>query len=268
MCGARFPKGEPGLFGFARLLFRICARNARRNTNAATGDRLNTIAATDIQFSVAHSVRINLSSLLRIKRVMEAPTSPRPSEITQLLLDWSRGNKAALDGLIPLVYPELRKLARHYLRSERSEHTLQPTALIHEAYLRLVDQDLPDWQSRAHFFGVAARLMRQILVDHARTRRAERRGGGQTNLPLEAVPTVHYLNDTTQLLAFDEALNKLQTLDERKSRIVELRSFAGLSMEETAAVLGISEPTVKREMRFAKAWLRRELKISDQGRAR
>ena len=199
---------------------------------------------------------------------METPRSPRPSQITQLLLDWGRGNKAALDGLIPLVYPELRKLARRHLRSERSDHTLQPTALIHEAYLRLVDQDFPEWQSRAHFFGVAARLMRQILVDHARTRRAVRRGGGQQKLSLDEAPTLLYLDDATPLLAFDEALNKLEAMDERKCRIVEMRSFAGLSLGETAAALGISEPTVKRELRFVKAWLRRELKHSDQKRQR
>ncbi len=188
-------------------------------------------------------------------------SSPQKNEVTRLLLGWRHGEKAALDHLMPLVYRELRKLASGYLRSERHDHTLQPTALIHEAYLRLVDQKMPEWQSRAHFFGVAARLMRQILVDHARNRRASRRGGDQHKLSLEDSPQVFSHAQTEELLAFDEALSKLAALDERKSRVVEMRSFGGLSVEETAEALGISAPTVKRDMRLATAWLRRELDL-------
>jgi RNA polymerase sigma factor (TIGR02999 family) len=161
---------------------------------------------------------------------------------------------------MPVVYQELRNLADSYLRRERSDHTLQPTALIHEAYLRLIDQNVPQWEGRAHFFGVAARLMRQILVDHARSRHAERRGGHDKKLSLDDV-TVFSDSRAAELMAFDEALNKLAQLDERKCRIIEMRSFGGMSVQETAEALGISVPTVKRDMRVAKAWLRRELEI-------
>jgi RNA polymerase sigma-70 factor, ECF subfamily len=181
--------------------------------------------------------------------------------VTQLLFDWSQGDKQALDQLMPLVYPELRKLARRYLRKERSDHILQPTALIHEAYVRLMDQDLPQWQGRAHFYGIASRLMRQILIDYARARSAARRSGGFRKLSLDEAPPTSFAEDAEGLLAFDEALTRLGRLDERKCRIIEMRSFGGMSMEETAAALGVSEPTVKRELRFAKAWLRRELRI-------
>src|SRR5215813_5882500 len=187
---------------------------------------------------------------------MESPRLPRPNEVTQLLLDWGRGDKTALDALMPHVYPELRKLALLHLRRERTDHTLQPTALIHEAYLRLVDQDMPEWEGRAHFFGVAARLMRQILVDHARARQAERRGGNLQKLALDEVPTIECFDETTSLIDLDEALNKLEAIDERKCRVLELRSFAGLTIKETALALGVSEPTIKRELRFVQAWLR------------
>lgn len=185
----------------------------------------------------------------------------QPSPVTQLLIDWSRGNKAALDQLLPVVYQELRRLASGYLRRERPDHTLQPTALIHEAYLRLVDQDLPQWEGRAHFFGVAARLMRQILVDHARGRAAARRGGDQQKLPLDAVPLFSD-QQTAELLTLDEALTKLAEFDERKCRIIEMRAFGGMSVEETAEALAVSVPTIKRETRLAKAWLLRELEIT------
>jgi RNA polymerase sigma factor (TIGR02999 family) len=162
--------------------------------------------------------------------------------------------------LIPLVYQELRNLARGYLRRERSDHTLEATALIHEAYVRLVDQDVPQWEGRAHFFGVAARLMRQILIDHARTRSAARRGGNDQKVSLDDA-VILSPDQAAGLVAFDEALNKLSLFDERKCRVIEMRAFAGLTVEETATVLGVSVPTVKREMRFAKAWLRRELEL-------
>lgn len=185
--------------------------------------------------------------------------TPQSNQVTQLLHDWSRGDCAALDELMPLVYQELRKLAGSYLRSERPDHTLQPTALIHEAYLRMVGQDMPQWQSRAHFFGVAARLMRQILVEHARTRHAAKRGGDRQKISLDDAPQVFAQADAAELLALDDALTKLAAFDERRSRILEMRSFGGMSVEETAQALGVSDTTVKREMRLAQAWIRREL---------
>jgi RNA polymerase sigma-70 factor, ECF subfamily len=185
--------------------------------------------------------------------------TPQSNQVTQLLMDWSRGDRAALDELMPLVYQELRKLAGSYLRSERPDHTLQPTALINEAYLRMVGHDMPQWQSRAHFFGVAARLMRQILVDHARTRQATKRGGDQQKISLDDAPQVFAQSDAAELLALDGALTKLAAFDERRSRILEMRSFGGMSVEETALALGVSDTTVKREMRLAQAWIRREL---------
>lgn len=188
----------------------------------------------------------------------------QPNQVTRLLINWRHGDKAALDDLMPLVYHELRKLASGYLKSERRDHTLQPTALIHEAYLRMVDQDLPEWQSRAHFYGVAARLMRQILVDHARTHRASKRGGEQPKVSLDDAPQVFTHEDATSLLMLDEALTKLANIDERKSRVVEMRAFGGMSVEDTACALGVSEPTVKRDMRLAQAWLRRELEINNK----
>ena len=184
------------------------------------------------------------------------------NQVTRLLIDWQRGDKAALDDLMPLVYHELRKLAASYLKSERRNHTLQPTALIHEAYVRMVGQDLPEWQNRAHFFGVAARLMRQILVDHARTRGASKRGGEWARVSLDDAPPVFTHEDATSLLMLDEALTKLASFDERKSRVIEMRAFGGMSVADTARALGVSEPTVKRDMRLAQAWLRRELELA------
>ena len=185
--------------------------------------------------------------------------TPRPHQVTQLLLDWSRGDRAALNDLMPLVYQELRKLASGYLRSERPDHTLQPTALIHEAYLRMIGNNMPEWQSRAHFFGIAARLMRQILVEHARTRHAAKRWGGQQKISLDDAPQVFAQTDAAELLVLDDALTKLAAFDERRSRILEMRAFGGMSVEETAQALGVSEATVKREMRLAQAWIHREL---------
>jgi RNA polymerase sigma-70 factor (ECF subfamily) len=187
--------------------------------------------------------------------------TPLTNQVTRLLLDWSRGDKAALDELMPFVYQELRQLASGYLKKEKPEHTLQPTALIHEAYLRLVDQNTPQLESRAHFFGVAARLMRQILVDHARTRVASKRGGGQQKISLDDAPGLPVRDESAELLALDEALKKLAAFDERKCRVIEMRSFGGMSVEETARALGVSEPTVKRETRLAQSWLRRELEL-------
>jgi RNA polymerase sigma factor (TIGR02999 family) len=182
----------------------------------------------------------------------EAPT------ITQLLVNWSEGDQAALDQILPLVYDELRRLARSYLRRERSDHTLQPTALVHEAYIRLIDQHSVTWQNRAHFFGIASQMMRRILVNHALSRAAAKRGGLAQKLSLdEAVG----LSDQPEvdLIALDHALQELEALDSRQSRIVELRYFGGLTIEETAEVLGLSPATVKREWSTARLWLRRQI---------
>jgi RNA polymerase sigma-70 factor (ECF subfamily) len=181
-----------------------------------------------------------------------------PSEVTQLLINWSRGDRTALDELIPLVETELRRLARHYMARESPDHTLQTSALINEAYIKLIDQQNVPWQNRAHFFAVAAKVMRHILVDHARKHGYAKRGGGARRIPLDdAVARID--QKATELVALDDALNTLAVLDPRKSQIIELRFFGGLSIEETAEVMKISSPTVQREWRSAKAWLRREL---------
>jgi|SRR5262245_4670021 len=181
-----------------------------------------------------------------------------PNEITPLLLRWSRGDQAALDQLMPVVYEELYKLAHSYLRRERSDHTLQPTALINEAYLRLIKQDFPEWQSRSHFYGVAAQLMRQILVEYARSRAADKRGGAAQKIPLDEALTFSE-EKTAELVTLDDALIALAKFDQRKVRIIELRYFGGLSLEETADALGLSITTIGYEMRLARAWLRREM---------
>ena len=178
--------------------------------------------------------------------------------VTELLLDWSNGDKAALDRILPIVYDELRKQAARYLRHERAGHTLQTTALIHEAYIRLVDQKNVRWQNRAHFFGISAQMMRRILVDHARTKGRVKRGGSDIKVSLDdanlmAKPT------NLDLVALDEALDRLAEIDEQQSKIVELRFFSGLTVEETAEVLKISTATVKRDWSMAKAWLHREV---------
>ena len=174
--------------------------------------------------------------------------------ITQMLIQLTNGNSAVVDALLPLIYDELRSLASNYLRRERPDHTLQPTALVHEAYLRMVDQTQVNWQNRAHFFGVAAQMMRRILVDHARARNAEKRGQDYQKVSLDENLDKAVERDD-ELIALDDALKILAEMDEQKSRIVELRFFGGLSVEETAEVLGVSAPTVKRQWRMAKAWL-------------
>jgi RNA polymerase sigma factor (TIGR02999 family) len=187
--------------------------------------------------------------------MMQTLSSP---DITQFLLRWSRGERAALDQLMPVVYDELHKLARGYLCRERSDHTLQPTALIHETYLRLVKQDFPEWQSRKHFYGVAAQLMRQILVEYARAHAADKRGGAGQKFSLDEALTFG-VEKAAALVALDDALSALAKFDQRKVRIIELRYFGGLSLAETAAALGISIPMIGYEMRLARAWLRREM---------
>jgi len=181
-----------------------------------------------------------------------------PQNVTQLLIGWSKGDKEALDTLVPLVYDELRRQASRYLRRERVGHTLQTTALIHEAYLRLVDQKNVHWQNRAHFFGIAAQLMRRILVDHARTKKRAKRGGSNIRVSFEEANAMVQSQDL-DIVALDEALERLAENDEQQSRIVELRFFSGLTVEETAEVLGISPATVKRDWSMAKAWLQREI---------
>ena len=183
--------------------------------------------------------------------------------ITHLLHEWSAGDQRALEELTPLVYEELRKQAARYLRRERQGHTLQTTALIHEAYIRLVDAQDVRWQGRAHFFAIAANLMRRILVDHARRRNADKRGGAQVLLPLDEALAVADEMDV-DLLEIDEALDRLAAIDAQQARVVELRFFSGLSVEEAAAVLGISAKTVKRDWAVARAWLRREIRGGEQ----
>lgn len=181
-----------------------------------------------------------------------------PGEVTQLLVQIHAGNKEAEERLIRLVYAELRRLAAHYLRGESPDHTLQPTALVHEAYIRLTGMQQIDWQSRSHFFATSAIAMRRILVDHARAKRAEKREGFREAISLENVLVVSP-SRSTDLLALDEALERLVKIDARRSRVVELRFFGGLNEEETAHVLGISARTVKRDWRIAKAWLYNEV---------
>jgi RNA polymerase sigma factor (TIGR02999 family) len=184
--------------------------------------------------------------------------TPPTDEVTVLLLEWSNGDKSALEKLIPLVYDELRRMARQYMRRERPGHTLQSAALVNEAYVKLIDCSRVDWQNRAHFFAVAAQLMRRVLIDHARSRNYAKRGGGIRKVSLDEAAVLSN-ERAAELIAIDTALTNLEALDPRKSRIVELRFFGGLNLEETAEVLGISSPTVQREWRKAKAWLYEEV---------
>jgi RNA polymerase sigma-70 factor (ECF subfamily) len=187
--------------------------------------------------------------------------TPSPQQVTQLLYDWSSGDQTARDKLMPLVYEELHRLAHHYMRRESPGHTLQTSALVNEAFVKLVDQKNVRWQNRAHFFGIAAQMMRRILVDYARGRRFAKRGGGIRAMSLEEALIVSD-ERSAELMALDEALKLLAEFDPRKSQLVELRFFAGLSIEETAEVLGVSPGTVMRDWTLAKAWLRREI-LSD-----
>ncbi len=183
-------------------------------------------------------------------------SAPAPHDLTLLLAQWAKGDQQALDELTSLVYKELRQLAASQLRRERRSHTLQPTALVHEAYMRLVDQKKPNWQSRSHFFGVAARLMRQILVDHARRRQAGKRAGLKVSLE----EAVSFEQDRSRdLVALDLGLTALEKIDPRKCKAVELRYFGGLSMDEIAHALDVSPVTVRRDLRMAEAWLHHEL---------
>jgi RNA polymerase sigma factor (TIGR02999 family) len=189
----------------------------------------------------------------------QSKVNEEPKNITRLLQEWSDGRREALDAIVPLVYDELRRQAHHYLRRERQEHTLQTTALVNEAYLKLVDQNRVIWQNRAHFFGIAANLMRRILVDYAKTKHRVKRGGEAENLPLEEAIYVVADEKNVDLLALDRVLDELAAIDEQQAKIVELRYFSGLSIEETAEALSISPATVKRDWQMAKAWLHHEL---------
>ena len=188
--------------------------------------------------------------------------TPSAKSITQLLIEWREGDETALNRLIPLVYEELRRLAHHYMRRERPGHSLQTTDLLNEAYLRLVDHRGMQWQNRAHFYAVAAQAMRRILVDHARSRGYVKRGGGKPHLPLDEVADLAQ-EKAAEMIMLDDALSELAALDQRKSKIVELRYFGGMSVEETAEVLGISPITVMREWSTAKGWLLRALSPED-----
>jgi RNA polymerase sigma factor (TIGR02999 family) len=181
-----------------------------------------------------------------------------PRDVTALLGDWSRGDRTALDQLLPLVYAELRRVAARQLRDERAEHTLQPTALVHEVYMRLVGQRHGDWRNRAHFFGVSAQVMRRILVDHARRHTASKRGHGVRSVSIDEARDVAAASEIP-ILALDGALDRLDKVDAELARIVELRAFGGLTIEEAAHVLNVSPSTATRDWRIAKAWLHREL---------
>jgi RNA polymerase sigma factor (TIGR02999 family) len=183
-----------------------------------------------------------------------------PPNVTALLTDWSRGDASALERLLPLVYDELRRVAVRQLRGERLDHTLQPTALVHEVYLRLIDQRQVEWHDRAHFLGVAAKTMRRILVDHARRRRAQKRGSGVYCVSIDDANELAATPDVP-LLALDDALARLEVVDPALVKIVELRAFGGLTIEEAAHVLKVSASTAKRDWRTAKAWLNRELGV-------
>jgi RNA polymerase sigma-70 factor (ECF subfamily) len=188
---------------------------------------------------------------------MNAP-SPSPQEVTQLLAHWSNGDDAALAELTPLIYEELRRLAHHFMDGQRSDHTLQTTALVNEAYLRLADQTNPSWQNRAHFFAVAARAMRQILVNYAKSYGTQKRGGGALKVELDEAAIVSP-QQAREIVDLHEALERLATLDSRKAEVVELKYFGGLNYDEMAEVLKISRITVRRDWEFAKAWLYTEL---------
>jgi RNA polymerase sigma factor (TIGR02999 family) len=180
-------------------------------------------------------------------------------DVTQLLVNWSQGDEKALEQLMPLVYGELRRLAAAYLRRERSNHTLQSTALVNEAFLRMVHQHDVQWRNRAHFYGIAAQMIRRILVDYARGQHAEKRGAGAVKLVLDEAMAVPQQSPDVDLLSLNDALDRLAELDERQSRVVELRFFAGLSIEETAEVMHLSPASIKREWQTARAWLFREM---------
>ncbi len=199
-------------------------------------------------------------AIVKVRTPAESPVALDPGDVTALLAELAHGNQAAAERLVPLVYAELKRMARGYMRRERPDHTLQTTALVHEAYLRLVHQRRTDWQSRSHFFGIAAQMMRRVLLDHARAHLRGKRGGARQNLRLDEALSFS-AEQSEELVRLDEALERLSTFDPRQSKIVELRFFEGLSVEETSEILGISPKTVKRDWAVAKAWLHGELSL-------
>ena len=224
--------------------------NHLRQTQERVGKLIDSLCAKWLSSPADHTCTDVLPEGMMI------PASPH--DLTQLLLAWRKGDQQALEKLTAVVYDELRQLARRYLRHERADHTLQATALVNEAYLQLINQPQVDWQNRAHFIGIAARLMRRILVDHARARATARRGHGAPALPLDEALGVP-VRIAPDVIALDDALQELARFDERKSRIIELRYFGGLSMDEIAEVTGLSVATLRRELRLAEAWLGRQI---------
>jgi RNA polymerase sigma factor (TIGR02999 family) len=235
----------PSLTASTAVVDLLTRKIARRRIKAGTAAR-NSLALVEICGETPYAGRLGL---------MEAPPK---RDVTELLSRWTNGDREALDALVPVVYGELRRMAARYLRRERAGHTLQPTALVHEAFLKLIDQRDVHWQSRAHFFGVSAQLMRRILVDHARERAAGKRGGGCQHVALDNAFAISASNQI-DIIAVDDALHRLASVDPDQVRLVELRFFAGLTIDETAEVLGWSSASVKREWTVAKAWLQREL---------
>jgi RNA polymerase sigma-70 factor (ECF subfamily) len=199
----------------------------------------------------------------RLRLMMAGMATPLTQEVTGLLLDWSNGDRAAYDKLVPLVYEELHRLAHHYMKRERPDHTLQTTALVDEAYLRLVNQKHVRWQNRTHFFAISAELMRRILVDHARSHARVKRGGGAQMVSLDEAALISRAR-STDLVALDEALKQLAEIDPRKSRVVELRFFGGLDVKETAEVLEVHPNTVIKDWNLAKAWLHSRMIVSNE----
>ena len=193
-----------------------------------------------------------------MRKTPDKPLMPMQRQVTELLREWSKGDQNALDELMPMVLDELRRLAHQHMRRERAGHVLQTSALINEAYIRLVDQPQTRWQDRAHFFGIAARLMRQVLVDDARRRNAAKRGGSLIQVPLDEVGT-QAQTQAANVSRLDDALQRLEKIDQRQGKIIELRFFGGLSIDETAKVLKVSPGTVMRDWTFARAWLRNEM---------
>jgi len=202
--------------------------------------------------------RFDILAYLPMRKTPDKPLMPMQRQVTELLREWSKGDQNALDELMPMVLDELRRLAHQHMRRERAGHVLQTSALINEAYIRLVDQPQTRWQDRAHFFGIAARLMRQVLVDDARRRNAAKRGGSLIQVPLDEVGT-QAQTQAANVSRLDDALQRLEKIDQRQGKIIELRFFGGLSIDETAKVLKVSPGTVMRDWTFARAWLRNEM---------
>ena len=225
------------------------------------GARVDTKAAIFLSLFLQTGFGLNvLYSRAFMPGTSDNPALPS-SAVSELVDRWSRGDEQALTALMPLIYEELKRLASRYMHQERNAFTLQSTALIHEAYLRLAGGVAPGMKTRAHFFALAARVMRRVLVDHARARQRVKRGGGATELPLDEAVTLSE-DQATELLVMDDALRKLAEFDERKARVVELRYFSGLEVSEAALALGVSENTVIRDWRLARAWLQRELRTT------